>query len=313
MNDDSKSARAHGEPLLHGVDWAIHAGATEEVMRRVRRRILRRRNQRLAGAAGAMAILSIVGFIRFATRPTSQSHADIPLHAAPASRSAVVLNAPEVRTLPDGSVVEMRKGAELSVEYSVGIRRVTLTRGDAYFKVMKNDRAPFIVATRGVETRAVGTAFAVQVGESTVEVLVAEGRVAVRKAADLPQQPDHLNARFQSPDMLATVDAGACVVVDTATLSANVFAVADAELRQRIAWRTPLLEFTRTPLSEVVAAMNRTSRTPLILGDPHLAEVRISGTLRADNIETLLHLLAGEYGIEASAGAAGPIVLQARR
>lgn len=313
MNDESTTTREYREPLLHGVDWAIHAGATEEVMMGVRRRILRRRRRRLAATAGAMAALAVAGIFWLAASPIHRTPAPGKEEAAQNSRSVVVLSAPEVKILPDGSIVEARKGAEISVDFSANMRRVTLMRGDAYFKVIKNNRVPFVVATRGVETRALGTAFAVQLGESTVEVLVTEGRVAVRKAENDQQEARPLEAPPMSPLTLATVDAGNCVVVDTATLSADVSRVADTELRERIAWRTPLLEFTQTPLSEVVAVMNRGAHKPLILADSRLRSVKISGTLRADNVETLLQLLAGEYGIEADIGAGESITLRARR
>ena len=301
--------------LLHGVDWAVHAGATEEVMQGVRRRILRRRRRRLIGAAGTMAGLSIAGIFWFTTVPNHPTPARMLPEGVQPPRSAVVVNAPEMRTLPDGSVVELRKGAEVSVEYSTDVRRVTLLRGEAYFKVEKNDHQPFIVAARGVETRAVGTAFAVQLGESTVEVLVTEGRVAVQKAEAASRQPesvDRTSQTRQTRETLATVEAGACVVVDTATLSADVATVADQDLRQRMAWRTPLLEFSRTPLSEVVAMINRQGGPSLILADDRLGEVRISGILRADNVETLLRLLAGEHGIEADTLGDGRIALRAK-
>lgn len=313
MNDESTTTRKYREPLLHGVDWAIHAGATEEVMMGVRSRILRRRRRRLAATTGAMAILAVAGVFWLAAAPVRRSPARVTEEAAQNSGNAVVVSAPEVKILPDGSIVEARKGAEISVDYSANMRRVALMRGDAYFRVAKNEHVPFVVATRGVETRAVGTAFAVQLGESTVEVLVTEGRVAVRKAEDDPRKTVPFETLPRSPETLATVDAGSCVVVNTATLSADIARVADAELRQRMAWRTPLLEFTQTPLSEVVAAMNRRAHIQLILADSRLGEVKISGTLRADNVETLLHLLAGEYGIEAYASAGESISLRARR
>ena len=44
-------------PLLHGVDWAVQAGVTEEVMRGARGRARRRRQQRLALATVAGGLM----------------------------------------------------------------------------------------------------------------------------------------------------------------------------------------------------------------------------------------------------------------
>lgn len=306
MEDKPRTNHDCRDLMMHGVDWAVQVGATEEVMLGVRKRMLRRRHRRFATTAGAVAVLSIAGILWFSTGPAGQSTPRTHSGEAQTSLSPIVVNAPEVRTLPDGSIVEVRTGTEISVAYSAGIRLVKLVQGEAYFKVVKNDREPFIVTTRGVEARAVGTEFAVQLADKTVGVLVTQGRVAVQKA---PVDP----TKTPPPETLATVEAGTCVVVDTATLSADLARVADNEIRQRMAWRTPLLEFTQTPLSEVVATINREGSHSLILADASLGNVKISGTLRANNVDTLLHLLADEYRIEADSQAEGQIVLRARR
>jgi transmembrane sensor len=67
----------------------------------------------------------------------------------------------------------------------------------------------------------------------------------------------------------------------------------------RLAWRVPSLEFSGTPLDEALPLLNRYRRVRLVLADPALGGVRLSGVLRADNADTLLRLLAEEHGIVA--------------
>jgi transmembrane sensor len=81
----------------------------------------------------------------------------------------------------------------------------------------------------------------------------------------------------------------------------------------------PRLEFNATPLAEVVALFNRHAvprgaapASQLILADPALATLPLSGVLRADNIAVLLQIMESSYGIRAEHGPAGEIVLRRR-
>ena len=89
--------------------------------------------------------------------------------------------------------------------------------------------------------------------------------------------------------------------------------ISPAEIQQRLAWRVPRLEFTRTPLAEAIAMINRQGTLRLALADPALGEVRISGLLRVDNVESLLRLLELEHGIQAERRADGDVVLRSGR
>ena len=90
----------------------------------------------------------------------------------------------ERQALADGSVVELKDGSRLDLQFTPGERRVRLT-GEAHFTVAKNPARPFIVEALGVEVRAVGTAFNVRVDAASVEVLVTEGKVRVDEPARL--------------------------------------------------------------------------------------------------------------------------------
>ncbi len=96
----------------------------------------------------------------------------------------------ERQALPDGSVVELKDGSRIVVEFSAEERRVRLT-GEAHFQVAKNP-TPFVVVAGGVALKAVGTAFNVRLDADAVDVLVTEGRVAVAtlKAEDGGRRPE---------------------------------------------------------------------------------------------------------------------------
>ena len=55
----------------------------------------------------------------------------------------------EVRTLADGSVVELNKGAEIAVDFSGAERHIRLLRGEAHFTVEPDPSRPFVVSVAG--------------------------------------------------------------------------------------------------------------------------------------------------------------------
>ena len=84
--------------------------------------------------------------------------------------------------LADGSRVSAGPDTLLEVDYSDGVRRIHLQRGEAVFDVAKDTARPFIVNAGGALARAVGTRFGVDRREDRVSVTVAEGTVAVVRA-----------------------------------------------------------------------------------------------------------------------------------
>lgn len=282
------------------LDWAVRNGTAGLVLREVERR-LRRKQRRafLLGAAG-LAVLA-AGLWHLIPRSPAT---DLP---APDASNAVV-SVPAKRVLPDGTVVDLKDGAQITFDYSGALRRVTLHRGEAHFAVAKNPQRAFVVEAAGVEVRAVGTAFAVQRGQAAVEVIVTEGRVAVTTEPAI---------HAAAPAAPTLVDSGnRCVVELTAAASpetaTRVAAVDERELGERLAWRVPRLEFSGTPLAQAIPLFNRHAGVRLVLGDTALGTLELSGVVRADNTDSLLRLLEAEFGIAATPRR-GEIVLHRSR
>ena len=91
------------------------------------------------------------------------------------------------------------------------------------------------------------------------------------------------------------------------------------ELDERLAWRAPRVEFTRTPLAEAVAVLNSYSASrrtagedsaQFIIEDPALAEIRVSGLFRVDRMTAFMGVLKSGFGIDAAPRADGKIVLR---
>jgi transmembrane sensor len=224
---------------------------------------------------------------------------------APARATPSVMAAETVRKLPDGSIVELNTGAEIAVQYEPAERKVRLVRGEAHFRVEADSGRPFVVEAGGVAVRAVGTAFTVQLQAAAVEVVVAEGRVIVANGGA------NSNQAAAEP---ALVTAGNRVVVPASPLprapvAPAVQAMSATELAERLAWRIPRLEFNGTDLAEAVGLMNRHNRVQIIMAEPAVGQVRVSGTFRSDNPEGFVRLVEATLGLRAERRAPHEIVL----
>lgn len=306
--DDSPSGQAPtGKPAGgSALDWAQRAGATGDVLAELQ--VLGRRRQRRRIATGAVLATGLLALTVVFWRPTEE----LPLAAVTKVepvRGVVVIATPH-RTLADGTEVDLQEGAVIREEFTPGLRHVVLERGVAHFQVVKNAQRPFVVEAGGVQVRAVGTAFSVQLTPQGAEVVVTEGRVAVSPV------PDELLAAVPvSPTLL---EAGEGLAAEPTTTAGGgqilkVKPLIGPALAERLSWREPRLEFVGTPLAEVVALMNRHNARQLVLADDSLGALQISGVLRAGNVPAMLELLRENFGIEAEPRGEREILLRRGR
>lgn len=313
MSSDPKPAPRKGSPgpnrdCVPLIDWAAQAGAVGDVLNEVEYR-LRRRRARLFRTTAVAIVAVAAGIFTWNAIPGRNTE------AVPAAANKLIVSLPSRQELPDGSTIELREGAKLTVDFSASARRVTLQQGEAHFQVAKDPARPFVVTARGLSVSAVGTAFSVEAGAETTAVLVTEGRVAVGRSATLVGASGAVMSETAARPV-AVLDAGKRLVLGaTASPSQTpeVHTVSSAELSARLAWRVPRLDFAGTALGEIVPVINRHSRLQLILGDSGLENIRVSGTLRADNAETLVGLLEDGHGIRVERRSATEIVLYAGR
>ena len=100
--------------------------------------------------AAAIAVCALAALLFFGVRTAWNEHS-----------IATEFGELKTATLADGS--ELRLGSNTLLKFDIGDaqRRVTLVRGEAYFKVAKDATRPFVVEAKTYAVRAVGTQFAV--------------------------------------------------------------------------------------------------------------------------------------------------------
>ncbi len=275
----------------------VRTGAGDDLVAELAHRAAHRRRRRLGAVAAGLAVLIAAG-VFWRTPPRGATAESLPATA--------VMLAPARRVLPDGSIVLLKDGARITESFTAGVRRIGLVQGEAMFEVAKDRTRPFIVSAAGVEVRAVGTAFAVDLRRSSVEVLITEGTVAVDQVGS-PSSAPVPTAAATSPTAplppAAVVEAGHRVVV-AITPSApapTVTPMAAAEIGERLAWRHRRVEFSGTSLAEAVAVLNREAASPsavrLVIDEASLRSMRVSGIFQTDNTEAFVLLLEAGFGV----------------
>lgn len=251
--------------------------------------LLKGRSQRFRwGWLGGVAAILLLGFIIWREQrfvPPSEERVQ-----EPAQPSDFVASGYERIELSDGSVVELNDGAAVKVDYTQEFRRVKLVSSEAHFQVAKDPSRPFVVSAKGIEIRAVGTAFNVRLGDRELEVLVTEGVVDVAPeppVGELPPLPGGANV---VASRLEVGQLSRVTFEDQAPPSVEVEQATEDEMQELLVWKR-VLDFSATPLSEVIEAVNRRTPTQLEIADRELEGLPVVATFRQDNLEYFVELL----------------------
>ena len=279
---------------LAGMQSSVHAVPDPDLL--APKRTAARPPRWLWSALAAAAAVAVGLFVWRAPVPTAS-----PVSEPPPIRSLALI---EQRALPDGSVIELNRGAIVTEHFTAGERHVRLERGEAHFQVAKDAARPFFVEAGGVAVRAVGTAFNVRLDPASVEVLVTEGKVSVATPAAPGSAP-------AIPSL--GVNERTVVSLSPSAPAPQVTMVPPAEIEARLAWKPRLLDFTNAPLAEIVAEFNRRNPVRLVLADDALRQLRLSATFRSDNVEGFVRLMESDFGMNVSWRDDDEIVLRQAR
>jgi ferric-dicitrate binding protein FerR (iron transport regulator) len=155
--------------------------------------------------------------------------------------------------------------------------------GEAMFDVAHDARAPFVVHTDRATARDLGTRFDVRAyaEDSTTTVVVAAGRVLLA-----PRAAPSLAARASASAVLAAGDLGQLGA------EPRVRTRHDVPVERYLAWTDRRLAFADTPLRDVLPQLGRWYDLEFRLGDPSLADRRLTATLTSESVPDLLRALA---------------------
>ena len=249
-------------------------------------------SRRAAAAAAALVVAFGAGLIvadNITAAPESEVASTEP--AAAVKRYATRVGERFDVRLEDGSVVALNTASVVEVAFTGARRDVRLLQGQALFTVAKNKDRPFIVTAANRQVTAVGTAFDVRVNRGRVDVVLVEGRVIVE-----PLRPEGLEKLVPALGR-QTLDAGEALVAEPG----ERVSVAAADIDRVTSWRQGQVIFRDDTVAEAVAEMNRYASRQLVIEDPRIAELRISGVFATEREENFIAALKNFYPIEAEA------------
>jgi len=205
-------------------------------------------------------------------------------------------------TLPDGSKVWLNAGSVLTYNKDFGgeIREVSLS-GEAFFEVMPAvsqataKRVPFIIHTRDLDVRVLGTAFNVKSypGDKQTETSLVHGKVEVlihnRPEEKFTLRPNEklvvMNEEANTP---ATGKSGDVSNNQPfVSLSKLTYTEADSLLVET-AWVQNKLVFDNESFREVATKMERWYNVEITFSDAKIQETRFSGKFETETIQEAL-------------------------
>lgn len=174
--------------------------------------------------------------------------------------------------LADGSRLDLNTDSEAVVRYSSHERAIDLLRGQAIFTVAHGDARPFDVYAGSAVIRDIGTRFDVRLRETTTTVAVLEGSVEVSgDGRTLALE------RGQGVSYALNGKLGSLQAVDVERLSA---------------WRDGKLHFRGQALAEVVEELQRYHQSTILISDPGLMKIRVSGVFPTNDLPLALQTIA---------------------
>lgn len=218
----------------------------------------------LQGSVGLLALALLAGWL---------------FHTPPGELVATGSGERKHLQLSDGSELDLAPRTRLHFRLDKEQRHIELHEGQIAIHVAADPQRPLEVVADGYRIRDIGTRFVVETGAKQTRVSVAEGMVEIRPAND-----DAATQRLAAGEEASVTDGkiGAVLAVDRSIL---------------LAWTKGQLAFDGQPLNEVIATLNRFRKTPIILDEPNLGGMRISGVFLIDKEEAALIALRQIAGL----------------
>ena len=210
------------------------------------------------------------------------------------SQPWIVLDTPKgqksIVTLADGTRIFLNGGSSISYpEVFQPEKREVRLSGEAFFEVTPNPERPFIVTSRAVTTKVLGTSFNVRAfSEKDISVTVASGSVRVEvESAMSPSGSGHANAVTLQPNSQAIYNAGH-----------REFTVREVNIEKQLAWKDNTLFFEDTSIEEVAAILERWYNVDIVFDNELIRSCRINGKYKDQSLESVIKSIQYMYHID---------------
>ncbi len=269
-SEDNRHAFQRLEDTLSATDIAAHAILSEKFENELYAQVKKPTAWRMPAIAASIALLSItlstLIFFNYQPRSHGQTY-------------ATEIGETRSLTLDDGSTAKLNTNTMLIVAYNSRKRKVILNKGEAIFVVARNTAKPFIVELPTAKIMVTGTSFNVQMSKKGTEICVVSGTVRIKPTSG----------------RLVILQKGDSIHIDN---RGDTGIIAPFDPIDVLAWRYGKLRFAEIPLQDVVDELNRYFRKKIILRDPTLYLLPVTGEFDATNQAAAIDKITVALGLE---------------
>jgi transmembrane sensor len=201
-------------------------------------------------------------------------------------------------TFDDGSIIHLNTNTRIETEFSDKKRIIKLIKGEALFEVAHDPERPFIVYAGDRLVQAIGTKFVVHLKSENIQVTVTDGKVKMSKVA-LDTKLDDIkalnNTTMQKDDVY--IAKGEKVIVGS-NKRPKLTHMKPENIKRKLAWLDKKLIFENEELFDVIEEINRYDDVKIVLKEPSLHNIRISGRFDLGDSEALIEALELSFNMK---------------
>lgn len=194
-------------------------------------------------------------------------------------------------TFDDGSIIHLNTNSRIETEFSDDKRIIKLIKGEALFEVAHDPNRPFIVYAGDRLVQAIGTKFVVHLDFEDIQVTVTDGKVKMSKVAlntELSDIKALTNATMKKDDVY--IAKGEKVNVENGQ-APKLTHIKPENINRELSWLEGKLIFDNEALFDVIEEINRYVNVQIVLKDPSLHNIPISGRFDLKDSDALIEAI----------------------
>lgn len=254
----------------------------------VKKRVIvrNRRNNSWVIITAILALVVTAGYFI-----TSKKTVEVPISAI---AEQVERNTPRghrsLISLRDGSKVSLNSETKITYDENFGVdnRRIYL-EGEAFFEVAKNEDLPFVVISKNLITRALGTSFNVRDygDEDSASIALATGKVRVKRS----QNPTNKFKIFLNPNEQVILNK-----------SSQKWFKTTFEPEKVLSWKDNNLNFKDMKLAGIIKTLERWYDVKIKVKGTGIEKLKYEGTgaFQRQSLENILKTLGYTMGFEST-------------
>lgn len=285
ISDDDNNLQINFDFILDKIHHKVNLAQSKKLLSKANQNLIKykwRRNfTNVLLKAAAMLVLPVLGFGLYTTfKYRSILNSQISVNQSYNEVFSSVDAITKV-VLPDSSIVWLNHNSSLKYRATFsGDSRTVDLKGEGYFEVAYNPKAPFIVKTGDIQVKAIGTTFNVMAypDEYKIETSLINGSVELQRIK--PDGKVITLSKMKPTDL---------VILNRYDYEISNHVVNDDRY---YSWKDGKLIFNKEPIGEVVKKLSRWFNVEIKIKDPKLLELTYTATFIHESLPQVMELMA---------------------